>query len=119
MGPSAQVFYQPATGCFVLFASTWSDDDYQESVRRGYSVTNPVDPNVVRRDGLLLRFTAKSFTDFVSGTFGEPEVAIPGSGRIYAAHIIPELDGMAVGFDVDTGAHKIISGAFTGLVRLQ
>lgn len=115
----AQVFFEPKTGAFVLFASTWSDNDYEESMRRGYSVTNPVVLNVVRRDGLLLRFTAKSFSDFANGIFGEPEIAIPSSERIYAAHIIPELDGMAVGFDVDTGEHKVIPGFFTGLARLK
>lgn len=116
-----QIFKDNTTGEISIFASTWDDSDYQESVsiRQGFQPLVTEQNTAYRSKPYLLQFTAKDFSALKRGIFydnGKGKEVLTPERNIYAAIIIPEMKGSVVGCNTKKdGELKIIENLFPNL----
>lgn len=103
-----QIYIDKHTNQAVLIASTWNENDYQESMNQGYNPYNNLANTTVRRQGNLLSFRSNHITEALEGKFGSPEVIVTSSEGLYAGVVVPELSGAIMGFDISTGKHRVL-----------
>lgn len=120
----AQVYRDMSSGDILLVASTWDDNDYEESMKKGYDPYVNAPKTTYRSKGYLLGFRAKSLDDLIQGKFinsQEGEIIIRPEEKIYACTVVPELKGSLIGFDIssDTGDLKIINARLPQLQHID
>jgi hypothetical protein len=110
-----QVFQDSTDESIWLVASTWAESDYSQSKE----LSTAGQEVVVRTKGTLLGFKASSFEDFLLGKLSAAQELIGPQENLYAAHIVPELNGDVVGFDVTTGERRVVSKRFPRFRRIE